>query len=191
MKRLLLFLLVSLFPIAGFSQGGGGVLYASGSYGSAGYGAQQNQPRPQESANTANESEFIAITGTAEVSVKPESLRIVFAVTAEADTSLECSRLVKERIANIREALTLLDIESTKVVEDFIVVVPSFTWELQTKEKTRFVKEVPDGFRLQSNLHILCKDDAQAMAVIDTAFASGVTEIISFDYWHSQLDEQK
>jgi|GEM_PF-1518437 len=186
MKNLLIHLLLFLLPVSIFAQGGGYNAQAS-----AGYYGHNSQPHAQKSVEPAAPSEFITITGTAEVSLKPESLRLVFAVTAEAESSVECSRLVKQRIAEIREGIQKLELDASKVVEDFIVVVPSYTWELQTKEKTRFVKEVPNGFRMQSNLHILCDDEAQAMAVIDLAFAAGVTEIISFDYWHSELDAQK
>ena len=44
---------------------------------------------------------------------------------------------------------------------------------------------------MQTNLHVLCKDEQQALDVMDAAFEAGVNDIISFDYWHSDIDKYK
>ena len=179
---------IFLSPTSSFGQGGG--LNAGAGAGAA-YNAYQLQPGiPQQHAR-ANHSDLVAVTGTVNVSVKPESLRLVFAVTSEANTSQECSESNQARVTKIRDGLTTIGIDPKNVVEDFIAIVPRYTWELKKLEKKDYAQEIQDGFRMQSNLHILCKDESQAMATIDVAFKAGVTEIISFDYWHSQLDQFK
>ena len=188
-RYLLLLMVVNLLtPKIGFSQGGG---LGAGAGAGAAYNAYQNQPRVSLQHSYANSSEFVAITGTAEILVKPESLRLVFAVTSEEKSSQACAAAVKASITKIQDGLRPLKIEPKNVIEDFIVVVPRYTWELAKLENREFVKEIPDGFRMQSNLHILCKDEAEAMAVMDVAFKAGVSEIVSFDYWHSDLDQHK
>jgi hypothetical protein len=44
---------------------------------------------------------------------------------------------------------------------------------------------------MQSNLHLLVKTEPDAMAAINLAFQQGVTDIVTFDYWSSELDAQK
>lgn len=167
-----------------FGQGGG---MGAG----AAYNAHQNQPVASYQNSQANHSELVAVKGTAELSIKPELLRLVFAVTSENETSQGCAAATAASILKIREGMKPLRVDQDKVVEDFIVVVPKYRWTLTKLRDEDVVKEVKDGFRMQTNLHVLCNDERQAMAVINVAFQAGVTEIVSFDYTHSQLDQFK
>lgn len=185
--NLLLLLVVTFIPAACLAQGAG---FGAGGAGAAA-NAYQNQPASVWSPNGANYSELIAISGTAEIAVKPESLRLVLAVTSEAPTARECSQAIGAVIANIRNGIGKFGLQERDVVEDFIVVVQQYQWELDKFGKREVVREKPDGFRMQTNLHILCKDEAQALKAIDVAFGEGVSEIVSFDYWHSNLDQVK
>lgn len=169
------------------AQGGG---FAGAGAGAA-YNAYQNQPNSYRQLSQPNYGELVAVTGAAEISIKPESLRLVFAVTAEGKTSLECSTKTKQSITKIRQQLQRMQIGPDKAVEDFIVVVPLYTWALKKVDDHEHVQEVPKGFRMQTNLHVLCVSEAQAMSVIEAAFQAGVTEIVSFDYFHSQTDLHK
>lgn len=168
------------------AQGGG-----MGAGAGAAYNAYQNQPTSHIQYSQANSSELIAVSGAAEVSVKPESLRLVFAVTAEGKSSRDCSDKTKETIASIRRSLEAIEIAKADIVEDFIVVLPLYIWNLDKVEGNQVIRESKDGYRMQTNLHVLCDDEKQAMAVIDIAFGVGVTEIVSFDYVHSELDNHK
>ena len=194
-----------LSPVFVFAQGNGtgmgaaGLGMGPGMGMGAGIGYQaynQRYPYPYYQRPRANSIETIIVDGSAEIAVKPESLRLVFAVTAEGKESNECSQKVKAAIDTIREGLQPLKITGDRIVEDFIAVIPSYEWENDKVEwdngkKTEYLQEVHSGFRMQTNLHVLCDEETQALAVIDEAFKAGVTEIISFDYFHSDLDRYK
>lgn len=44
---------------------------------------------------------------------------------------------------------------------------------------------------MQANLHVSVKTEKDAMAAINLAFKQDVTDIVTFDYWSSKLDEEK
>lgn len=174
-----------------FAQGGG--LGAGGGAGAA-YNAFQNQPSSSSQSAVHSNLETIQVTGSAEISIEPEALRLVFAVAQSKETSQATAASVKTAVANLRKAIEELGIEASDVVEDFIVMRPRYEWKvekLDKKDKYPIATETKIGFKMQTNLHVMCKDEKQALAVIDIAFENGVSEIISFDYWHSGLDEQK
>lgn len=158
----------------------------------AGYGAQ-NSGKQYLPAPRPNTSEYIAVRGRSEISVAPESLRLVFAVTSESDTTQDCVAKTGQTIKEIREGLNGLKIQDEEVVEDFIVMTPTYEWKLEQKQKDEvsIAKETESGFRMQTNLHVLCKNEAQANEVMLVAFENGVHEIISFDYYHSNLGQFK
>ena len=51
--------------------------------------------------------------------------------------------------------------------------------------------EKKSGYVMQTNIHLAVKNDAEAMKVLEVAFANGITDIIGFDYWSSELDQKK
>lgn len=199
-----LFSLLTILLLASgslYGQGGGGAAYSG-----------QNSSEPQSQFATANHSQLVAVSGTAVLSIKPESLRLVFAINANEETSQACAASVKKAINEIRVGAAKIKVSDEDIVEDFIVVEQKFKWELRKikfknenedqdlddkdnrssdTDMEKVVQELPDGFRMQTNLHVLCKDERQALDVMDIAFKAGVNDIISFDYWHSDIDSYK
>ena len=195
-------LLISATAV-GQGFGGGG---SSSSRGTTARSSDQNSASHQFQSATANHSQVVAVSGTAVLSVKPESLRLVFAVTADEATSQACATSIKTAISEIRKGVTQIDVADNNVVEDFIVLDKKYTWEIakvkfankdipkvndDDDEVAKLMREIPDGFRMQTNLHVLCKDEQQALDVMEVAFKAGVNDIISFDYWHSDIDSYK
>ena len=172
-------------PVHTYSQG-----FGSGGAGAGVGAARYNPPGPSSSSNL-NGYGAIQITGTSKIAVAPQALRLVVAVTSEAESANACGQSVKATIGNIRRTLNEIGITDENIVEDFIEVKPQFKWEPETRKKLSFLVESEDGFRMQSNLHILCKDEEQALSAIDKSFVAGISEVISFDYWHEDLDQLK
>ena len=199
-----LFVILLLTNSTAFSQGFGG-----GGSGAANHSRANSHPRSE--SPSPNRSELLAVSGTALLSIKPESLRLVFGVTADEETSQACAATVKKAISAIRKSAAAIDIAAENVVEDFIIVEPTHEWEpIKVKFKSeleegedekddddddddvgKLVRETPSGFRMQTNLLVLCKDEQQALEVMNIAFDAGVNDIISFDYWHSDIDKHK
>ena len=128
----------------------------------------------------------IKITGTAEQRVVPEQIRVVFALTGEGESAEECRKLLTARIGGVVTDWKSLNIPAENIVEDFISVLPRYEWRLSEEseawsQKVRQQKHV--GYRMQINLHVAVKTEAEAMAAIDRAFRNGQAEIVTFDYW--------
>ena len=134
---------------------------------------------------------YLTIDGTAEQRVRPTQVRVVLAVTSEAETAEKCQQEVNDRIARIRAAWKKLDIDGDKVVEDFIAVLPRYEWREDKKHGRDVIVEQRAGYRMQSNLHLAVPDEATAQAALGLAFAEGVADIIAFDYGHPDLDAIK
>lgn len=231
-----LFSVLAIFLVTNTTSYGQG--FGGGGMGGAGSGTYRSQYRystntvhSQSQQDSRNDTERTGATGTAVISVKPESLRLVFAVTADEETSQSCAASIKTAIEKIRNSDVASKIGAENIVEDFINVEAKYTWRphdlkvkndsdvseaegedqekgegeakgnsfeqaLRVKDEDednteRFLLEIPDGYRMQTNLHVLCKDEQQALDVMDAAFEAGVNDIISFDYWHSDIDKYK
>jgi uncharacterized protein YggE len=134
---------------------------------------------------------YITIEGLAELRAQPTEIRIVMAVTGEGDTAQQCRQTVDATVANLKAAWSKMEIPPEKIVVDFIAVVPRYAWNLEKREGKEMGIEKKIGYRMQTNIHLAVRDDAQAQAALNRAFEQGVADIIAFDYWSKDLDELK
>jgi uncharacterized protein YggE len=134
---------------------------------------------------------YITIEGTADLRVEPEGIRVVLAITSEAPTADACQDKNAAQIQAVRKAWSTLNIPEENIVDDFINVLPVYEWRLSDRDGQQVRLQQREGYRMQSNLHLSVKTEKDAMAAINLAFKQGVTDIVTFDYWSSELDKQK
>jgi uncharacterized protein YggE len=133
----------------------------------------------------------ITIDGTADIRVTAEEIRVVLAITNEADTAELCQEENAALVKAVLNAWKELKIPEENIVEDFINVLPRYEWGLTERDGQRFRVQQREGYRMQTNIHVSVKTEADAMAAIQRAFRHGVTDIVTFDYWSSEVDQQK
>ncbi|MDB4766416.1 SIMPL domain-containing protein [bacterium] len=162
----------------------------SGSRGGSVHGNTAGDGSPD--ALTAEDAQsFIEIEGKAVLSVEPTSIRIVLALTSEAVSSAECKTKIQKQIAALREQWKEAGMKEEDIVEDFISLLPSYEFQVETLKEKEVMMEKKVGYLMQSNVHLAVKDDKEAMKMLDVAFANNVTDIIGFDYWSKDLDQKK
>lgn len=134
---------------------------------------------------------IITIEGTAVTRVTPKEIRLVLAVISEAASSDLCEKNNAEQVRKVRATWTELGIAEEKIAEDFISVLPTFTWNREKRNDHEVMLQKRSGFRMQSNLHLAVATEAEAMSAIRAAFANGVSDIVTFDYWSPDLENEQ
>jgi uncharacterized protein YggE len=134
---------------------------------------------------------YITVEGVAEMRVQPTEIRIVLAVTAEGETAQKCRQSVDTTIANLKTAWAKMENPPQDVVVDFIAVLPRYAWNIEKHDGAELGIEKKTGYRMQTNVHLAVRNEAQAQAAVNRAFEQGVTDIIAFDYWSKELDALK
>jgi uncharacterized protein YggE len=134
---------------------------------------------------------YITVDGRAEVRVRPTDIRLVLAVTSEAETAPKCQQSIDAAIDRLRAAWTKIGIPPDRVVVDFIAVLPRYEWLSEKRGDTDADVETKVGFRMQTNVHLAAHGEAEARAALATTLDQGLTDIIAFDYWSKDLDDVK
>jgi uncharacterized protein YggE len=134
---------------------------------------------------------YIMLDGRAETRVRPSEMRIVLAVTAEAESAEKCQQSVAAAVDHLKAAWSKMQIPPQNIVVDFIAILPQYMWKLEERDHIEVGVEKKAGYRMQSNVHLAVPNGPQAEAALAQAFAQGVTDIIAFDYWSRYLDETK
>lgn len=134
---------------------------------------------------------IITIEGTSVIRVAPKEIRLVFAVISEATSSDLCQTNNAEQISKVRDSWQKQGIAEENTVEDFISVLPTFSWHREKRDEHEVLLQKRSGFRMQTNLHVAVKTESEAMAAVRSAFANGVSDIVTFDYWSPDLESEQ
>ncbi len=177
---------------------------ASSSLLAQGYGSFENQGRGASSGSAGWDDtagnlllspelalNFITVSGTAELRVEPQEIRLVLAVINEAETAEICQKQNEGQVRAVRQGWRSLNIPEANIVEDFISVLPTYTWHREKRDDHDVRIQKRTGYRMQSNLHLSVKTESDAMQAIHAAFAQGVSDIVTFDYWSADLEQQQ
>ena len=134
---------------------------------------------------------YITIEGRAEERVRPTDVRVVLAVTSEGETAPKCQQTINATIERLRAAWSKMGIGPERVVVDFIAVLPRYEWSPEKHGTLDAEVEKKAGFRMQTNVHLAARGEAEARAALAKALEQGITDIIAFDYWSKDLDGVK
>ncbi|MCA9081824.1 MAG: SIMPL domain-containing protein [Planctomycetaceae bacterium] len=189
-----------LMPTLAVAQGYGGAGGYGGGASGEGNSAAHWNPQLMRPANYTSYNDTpvfskeaahqMTYSGTAEVRVVPEEIRLVMAVTSEGASGSECRQLSQEKITAVKQAWAKLGIAEQEIVVDFISVLPRYEWLAQENgARGSYIQQLA-GYRLQENLHISVANEEAAMQAIYAAMNVGVSDVVTFDYWSSQLGAQ-
>jgi uncharacterized protein YggE len=131
---------------------------------------------------------YITVDGRAEVRVPPTAIRVVLAVTGEAESAQACQKLVDAAVERVTAAWKKLGVAPEDIHADFIAILPRYEFEIQQRGDVDVGVEKRIGYRMQTNLHLAVETEAEAQEALGSAFAEGVTDIIAFDYQCDDLD---
>lgn len=183
-----------LIPSSVSAQGMGGGMGGMGAFSGSSRSGSEGKWSPGSNLPELTSLEsvtMISVDGTADIRVEPEEIRVVLAITAEGETVQECQEEIAQRVENVVEAWQELKIAEENIVEDFINVLPRYEWGIVERDGQKFRIQKREGYRMQTNLHVAVKTEKEAMAAIKRAFEQGVTDIVTFDYWSSQVDDAR
>jgi len=134
---------------------------------------------------------YITVTGTAEVRVKPTRIRVVLAVNSHDPDPARCQRLNHERRDALVQALEGAGVARDRIHVDFISMLPTYRWQVEAREGRSTAVETLADYRMQTNLHLVVPTESAAQRAIGEAFKLGIADVIAFDHWAEDLDRVK
>ncbi|MCA9044675.1 MAG: SIMPL domain-containing protein [Planctomycetaceae bacterium] len=135
--------------------------------------------------------EVITITGTAEIRFVPDQIRIVLAVISDADSAVNSRNIASMKVEELqRNWVTGLKFKKESIAAEFISLQPHYQSVEKIENGRQSFEPARTGFRTQYNVHVVVDTEDNAMKVLDRAFELGVTDILAFDYWASDLDNR-
>ncbi len=189
MNRMKLFLLIMIFscPVIGFSQAAGNFFYNQKASGSArlesDYTGGIYQTEAYYNNNAGYYTDKSAIDSVMELSVsvmmnqRPDAWVMILGLTQVGESMEDTHEKINDRISKLQTNLGS-DFSSDDYYIDFISQSPIFGMEVEKKLFSKNYVEVPIGFEVKKNVHILFKSLEIADEIIMKAAGNEIYDII-------------
>ncbi|MBX7051839.1 MAG: SIMPL domain-containing protein [Flavobacteriales bacterium] len=175
MKHISLFWLVCLLTISKtqFAQHAGNYLYNNN------YGI--NTDRAAVNINTPS-ANTISLKAEVMMNVKPTSYTAIFSATQTGKDIFEVDSMMAQRIDQVKYALGLMGIPESDVHIDAVSMIPTYAYKLEEKKFSKRSTEVPVGFEMKKNIHILFKQPHLLDLIISEMAFAEIYDMVKVEY---------
>ncbi len=116
------------------------------------------------------------------INMKATSYTAIFSVTQNGLTSAITDSLMDIRLNTVKAGLLESGIKKDNIHIDVISFVPIYSLELKNKKFSKTINEIPVGFQMKKNIHILFYNHDQLSNIIALMAKSEIYDIVKVDY---------
>lgn len=116
------------------------------------------------------------------INMQASSYTAIFSVTDFGKTVIAADSAMSARLKTFTEALTKDSIEASNIHIDFISMLPVYEIDPQNKVFSNIATEVPAGFKIKKNVHVLFFDHTKLDQIITHAAKASIYDLVKVDY---------
>ncbi len=166
-------ILIALFSNDVLSQAAGNYLYTNG------HGVNADRVSIPLNTPAANN---ITLKAEVMMNVTPSSFTAIFAISQAGTNVFEVDSLMNQRIDQVMFAMGKMGIARTDIHIDAVAMVPTYAYKLEEKKFSKRSTEVPVGFEMKKNIHILFKHHSLLDEIISEMAFAEVYDLVKVDY---------
>ncbi|HTL80341.1 MAG TPA: SprB repeat-containing protein [Bacteroidia bacterium] len=114
--------------------------------------------------------------------VRASSYTAIFSTTDFGTTALSADSALSSRIKIFLDGLKGDSIRDEDIHIDFITMLPVYQVEAENRVFSNIATEVPAGFKIKKNVHILFYDHRKLDHIITAAAKAGIYDLVKVDY---------
>lgn len=133
------------------------------------------------------ESQNVVLEANLLSNVKATSYAAIFSITQNGRTATEADSLLNLRLGVAQAAVRELGIQSEAVHMDMVSLVPTYATRLEQKKFSRTANEVPTGFELKKNLHVVFTNHEVLAQLVTRLGRAEIYDLAKVDYNLSDL----
>jgi len=175
-----------------FGQAAGNILRSRGSTGTETIlnNNNSNNTATRATVNSAalSNGEQHTFTVSILLNQSADTYLAVFNATQIGETAAQTEELLSTRVTNFVNGLKQYGIPETNIYIDMVSLLPVFGLEA-TEEKlfSKTFNEVPQGFELQKNIHILTSDITTVEKMVALAAENEIYDLVKVDYFVNDM----
>lgn len=116
------------------------------------------------------------------INIEASSYTAIFSVTDFGKTVISADSAMSARLKIFTEGLNKDSINASDIHVDFISMLPVYEVEPQNKVFSNIATEVPAGFKIKKNVHVLFHDHTKLDKIITHAAKASIYDLVKVDY---------
>lgn len=116
------------------------------------------------------------------INVPASSYSVIFAAAQNGISAEETDNMMQTRIDNVISELMKAGIKKKDIHIDLISFVPTYALKLEEKKFSKTANEIPTGFQLKKNIHVLIYDHDLLTIITSIMAKSEIYDIVKVDY---------
>ena len=116
------------------------------------------------------------------MNVKPDALLAIFNITQIGETAHEANELLNKRYKSFVSEISNF-VSTEDIYLDMVSQVPVYEVEVNKKLFSKTYNEVPAGFELQKNIHVLFRKADALDKILEAAAKHEIYDLIKVDYF--------
>jgi uncharacterized protein YggE len=144
-------------------------------------GAQPGNPPNQLNVGEPNNNSVV-LEADVLINVKATSYVAIFAVNQEGRNVSATDSGMNARLETFMSGLTKIGIPTENVHVDFICLIPSYGIEVVNKKLSNNAHEVPTGFQMKKNIHVIFENHQDLDDIITSAAGAEIYDVVKVDY---------
>lgn len=116
------------------------------------------------------------------MNVRANSYTVIFAITQNGPDVYTTDSIMSARIAQVAYGLGKLGISDEDIHIDAVSMVPTYAFQLEEKKFSKRSVEVPTGFEMKKNIHILVRNAKLIDPIISQMALAEVYDIVKVEY---------
>ena len=117
------------------------------------------------------------------MNAKADSYLAIFNVIQLGETAAEAEKLISDRIGAFLNAAREMGVQEAQIHIDMVSFVPVYEYEVEKKLFSKSYNEIPKGFEMQKNVHILFEDSKVLDRLVTAAAQQEIYDLIKVDYF--------
>ena len=169
-----------------FAQGGGNAVTQEDKAMSTGnYLYNQNDLRINDRITipvNQNNTNVITLKADVMMNIQANSYTAIFAISQSGASVSETDSLMQGRINQVMFGLNQLGIPDDYIHVDAVSAVPTYAYNVEDKKFSRRSIEMPTGFEMKKNIHILFKKHSMLDPIISQMAFAEVYDLVKVEY---------
>jgi uncharacterized protein YggE len=116
------------------------------------------------------------------INMKASSYTAIFSVTDFGKTVIQADSAMSARLKVFTDAMVKDSILAENIHIDFISMLPVYEVEAQNKVFSNIATEVPAGFKIKKNVHVMFFDHTKLDQIITHAAKASIYDLVKVDY---------
>lgn len=147
-----------------------------------GYDNFKNQINVPDKPMGMELSNSVVLAASVMMNVKATSYLAIFSTIQHGERITQTDSLLNKRIDAFVAKLKTMGISEKDINLDFISLVPTYNVEVGNKIFSTTANEVPTGFEMKKNVHVLFANHSLLDKIITSAAQSEIYDLVKVDY---------